>query len=60
MKHGYKAFFNGKEAEVFADSQYGAQLKAIEFFKPRKKQEHMVHVHLCELQGEPVTHTPDF
>ena len=44
--NGYKAFFNGREADVYADSLYQAKLKALELFKPRKSQAHMVHVHL--------------
>ena len=58
--NGYKAFFNGKETEVTADTSYEAQQKAIEFFKPRKSKAHMVHVVLCEKDGEQITHTPTF
>ena len=46
--HGYKAFFNGKETDIYAESSYQAKMKAVEFFKPRKNKEHMVHVLLCE------------
>ena len=53
--HGYKAFFNGKEADVYADSLYGAKLKAIAHFKPRKSQAHMVSVVLCEKDVDPAT-----
>jgi hypothetical protein len=58
--HGYKAFFNGKETDIYADSLYQAKLKAIEFFKPSKSKTHMVHVHLCELAGKQVVHVADF
>ena len=54
--NGYKAFYNGKETDVFAETSYAAQLKAIDFFKPSKAKRHMVHVHLCEKSGEQVTH----
>ena len=54
--HGYKAFFNSKETDIYANSQYEAKLKAVAFFKPRKSQAHMVHVHLCELDGKQVVH----
>lgn len=46
--NGYKAFFNGRETEVYADSLYAAKVKAIAAFKPRRSQEHMVHVYICE------------
>ena len=53
--HGYKAFFNSKTADVYADSLYAAKLKAIELFKPRKSQAHMVSVMLCEKDVDPAT-----
>ena len=59
MENGYKAFYNGKETDIYASGLYPAKLKAIEFFKPRKSQEHMVHVYLCELQGKQIITTPD-
>ncbi|MCA6372266.1 MAG: hypothetical protein IM631_12875 [Cytophagales bacterium] len=58
--NGYKAFFNGKETDIYADSLYQAKQKAIEFFKPAKSKAHMVHVHLCELAGKQVVHVADF
>lgn len=54
---GYLAFYNGKQAEVWADSQYAAKQLAIVYFKVRKSQQHMVSVVLCEKDGEQVTHT---
>lgn len=54
--NGYIAFFNSKRTEVHAETSYDAWKKAVAFFKPRKSQEHMVHVHLAEKDGEPVTH----
>ena len=56
--NGYKAFYNDKTTEVYAESLYAAKLKAIEYFKPRKSQQHMVSVVLCELDGKQVTHSP--
>lgn len=53
--HGYKAFYNSKTVDVYADSLYGAKLKAIEHFKPRKSQAHMVSVMLCEKDVDPAT-----
>jgi len=55
--NGYKAFFNGREIEVYADSLYAAKVKAIAAFKPRRSQEHMVHVYICEREdGSQVVH----
>lgn len=56
--NGYKAFFNGKEKDIYAASLYDAKLAALEYFKPRKKQAHMVSVVLCEIEGEEVSHDP--
>lgn len=58
--NGYVAFFKSQRAEVFADTQYAALLKAIEVFKPRKSERHLVHVHLAELNGSQVVHVADF
>lgn len=55
--NGYKAFFNGKTHDVSADTLLQAKEKAIEHFKPRKTQRHMVSVVLCEKDGEQVTHS---
>lgn len=54
----YKAFYNSKTAIIEAESSYGAQVKAIELFRPSKSNKHMVHVHLIEDdQNNPVIHT---
>lgn len=53
--HGFKAFYNDKTVDVYADSLYAAKLKAIEHFKPRKSQQHMVSVVLCEKNVDPET-----
>lgn len=54
----YIAFFNGKETNLEAPNLYAAKQAAVAFFKPRKKVEHMVHVHLVQMAGEtkPVIH----
>jgi hypothetical protein len=54
--NGYKAFFKGRECEVYAASSYEAQLKAAQVFKAKKSYE--VTVVLCEKQSESVTHNP--
>lgn len=52
--NGYIAMFNGKKFEVYADSLYAAKRKAIEHFKLSKSKEHLISVHLCEIQGKEV------
>jgi len=51
----YKAFYEGREAEVKAESLYAAKLEAIALFKPKKNKSHMVSVLLVEKDGEPVS-----
>lgn len=53
--HGFKAFYNSKTVDVYAESLYAAKLKAIAHFKPRKSQEHMISVMLCEKDVDPTT-----
>ena len=52
----YAAFYNSREITVQAESQLAAIKEAIEIFKPRPGQAHMVHVHLTEKAGEEVVH----
>lgn len=52
--NGYKAFYKGKELEVYAETSYKAQLKAAELFKAKKSYE--VTVCLCEIDGKQVVH----
>lgn len=59
-KCGYKAFYNRKEIELYADSLYQAKQRAITHFKPKKSQEHMVNIVLCEVESETVVHVADF
>jgi hypothetical protein len=58
--NGYIAFFNDRRIEIYADTSYQAQLKAVEIFKPSKSKRHLVSVHLAEKGGEQVEHTADF
>lgn len=58
--NGYKAFYQDKEADIYADTLYQAKLKAIAHFKAPKSKEYLVSVHLCELNGKQVTHVADF
>ena len=52
--NGYKAFYKGKEIDVYAETSYKAQLKAAEIFKAKKSYE--VQVMLCEKEGKQITH----
>lgn len=52
--NGYKAFYKGKTAEVFADTSYQAQQIAAQQFKAKRSYE--VTVMLCEKAGQQVTH----
>lgn len=45
----YQAFYGGKQTTLQADSLYAAKQAAIAHFKPRRSQEHMVHVYLTQL-----------
>ncbi len=57
--NGYKAFYNGKEIEVQADSSYHAQLTAMVVLKVPPKKRHMITVVLCErADGSQVVHSP--
>jgi hypothetical protein len=59
--NGYIAFFGDRELEVYAPSIWEAKQKAVAQFKPRKKQEHMVHVYLCKrADGSDVLHSTAF
>lgn len=55
--NGYKAFYKGKQIEVYAESSYQAQLKAAETFKAKKSYD--VTVVLCEKDGKQITHSPN-
>lgn len=56
----YAAFFNGKEMVVKAQTSYLAYKCAVAFFKPAKRKQHMVHVHLMNDRNEVVVHPNDF
>lgn len=54
--NGYIAFFNGKRAEIYAESLYAATLKAIGQLKVPKSKRGLLSVVLAEKDGEQVTH----
>jgi hypothetical protein len=56
--NGYKAFYNGKEIEIYAERLIEAKEKAVAAFKVSRKKQHMVSVVLCEKNGEVVSHSP--
>lgn len=56
--YGYLCFYNGKTAEVYAESLYQAKQQAVEAFKVRKNKAHLVSVVLCERpDGSVVEHS---
>jgi hypothetical protein len=56
--NGYKAFYNGKETEVWADTSLQARDKAVAFWKVKPMYAYKVTVVLCEKKGEQVVHRP--
>ena len=56
IMNGYKAFFKGKQLDIYANSSYEAQKLAAIQFKAKKTYE--ITIVLCELSGSQVTHNP--
>lgn len=57
-RNGYVAFYKGKMIEVYADSSYGAQKTAAQYFKAKKEYE--VNVMLAELDGKQYIQRTEF
>ena len=59
--NGYKCFWNGKEADVYAVSSFDAQAKATAEFQKvagrKKVKGYDITVVLCEVNGEQYTHS---
>jgi hypothetical protein len=55
--NGFKAFYGGKEIEIYAETALAAKQKAVAAFKVSPKKQHMVSIVLCEKNGETVTHS---
>ena len=59
--NGYKCFWNGKELDVYAQSQYGAQIHATGEFQKiagrKKVKTYDIEVMLCEVNGEQYYHS---
>ena len=55
--NGYLAFYKDAQKEVYAETSYKAQQTAAAIFKVNPKKSYMVHVVLCEKNGEQVTHS---
>lgn len=55
---GYVCFYNGRRAEIYANSSYEAQQKAAAHFKLKEKQRYKVSVILAERpDGTEVVHS---
>ena len=57
MQCGYKAFYQGKSVEVYAETSYQAQQLAAAKLKVPEKKRYLITVVLCEKGGKPVVHT---
>jgi hypothetical protein len=55
--NGYLTFYRDRKTEIYADTAYEAQKKAVDFFKPNKKDKHTITVHLCLRDGQQITHS---
>jgi hypothetical protein len=54
----YECFYMEKRTTLPADTSYEAQRAAVAYFKPSKRNRHMVHVHLVQRSdGSTVIHT---
>ena len=61
IMNGYIAISHkGEKHEVYANTSYEAQQKAIEYFKPPKSKKHLISVYLCEVDGKEVTQSTCF
>ncbi len=60
MLNGYIAMYDSKEHKTYASTLYEAKCNAVEFFKPPKSKQHMVHVHLCEHENSEVKQSTQF
>ena len=61
--NGYVAMWQDKRTEVYADTLYAAQCKAVEVFQAgtrRKVKGYDVRVILAEKDGQQVVHVADF
>ena len=52
--NGYKAFYKGKEIEVYAKTSYSAQCIAAAKFNVKKS--YNITVVLCEKEGKQINH----
>ena len=55
--NGYVCFYNGKRTELYAASSYAAQKALAILWNIPAKRQHLIHVHLAELNGVPYVHT---
>ena len=57
--NGYVVYIDGQRFEIYADTSFQAQQKALPLYRGRKKRPR-VDVMLAELNGEQYTHVVDF
>jgi hypothetical protein len=55
--NGYIVMYQGKQRELWAPTLYHAKKMAVQYFRPKKKDEHLISVILCEKDGKEVTHS---
>jgi hypothetical protein len=53
--HGYIALYQGRRHELYAENMLAAKNAAVAYFKAPKSKQHLVSVHLAEVDGETVT-----
>jgi hypothetical protein len=56
--NGYVCFYNGLRIEVYAQSTFGAKLKAENIFKAPRSKRHMISVVLAAKNGQVVEQSP--
>jgi|TARA_R100001530_G_C4187952_1_gene121342 hypothetical protein len=59
---GYLAIYNDKTLEIRGKGMtlYDAKQRAIRELRVPRSKQHMISIMLCEKDGKPVTHTPNF
>jgi hypothetical protein len=57
--HTYLSLFKGKTIVVFAPSLYSAKCRAMDYFKPAKKDAGLVAIELHSLNTEPANFIPN-
>lgn len=61
--NGYIAIYKGKQKEIYANSSFDAQQKALSEFQKtsrRKIKSWEISVTICEVEEKQITHSPNF